>query len=206
MAYSKAQWDRAKFLFELGYSLREIEEDCDISHVQISRKAKQNGWEKVTEKQSIKADVIAIEKENVTIQAKKVTVSQRVATLSDFEITILDEKVTQETGLSSLILNTQALAVIRANESLTRGTKTVMLKERQYSSEGVPIGEEYTPYDVALDSSDIKNHVEAVDKASLTLKVNDRHAPKNDISLTNAVQNNFTPNELTSAIAEALPN
>lgn len=185
MAYSKAQWDRAKFLFELGYSLRDIENDCGISYVQISRKAKQDGWEKVTEKQSIKADVIELEKENVTIQAKKVTVSQRVATLTDFEITILDEKVTQETGLSSLILNTQALAVIRANESLTRGTKKAMTKVKQYDGEGRVCGETVELFEIDLDPMDIKNNVDAVDKASITLKVSERHAPKVEVNTQN---------------------
>jgi len=205
MAYSQAQWNRAKFLFELGYSLRDIEEDCSISHVQISRKAKKEQWQKVTEKQAIKADVIALEKENVTLSDKKVTVSQRVATLSDFEITILSEKITEEIGIKSLITNTQALAVIRANEQLTRNTKTVMLKERQYSSEGVPIGEEYTPYEVPLDSTDIKNNVDSVDKASITLKVSDRHAPKFEVNTQNNQLTNLTIQDISLAIANGLP-
>jgi len=190
MAYSQAQWNRAKFLFELGYSLRDIEEDCSISMGQIGKRSRKEEWKKDTEKQAIKSEIVEFDKKKDTLQRENDTLVSKVATLSDFEITILSEKIVEETGIKSLITNTQALAVIRANEQLTRNTKTVMLKERQYSSEGVPIGEEYTPYQVPLDSTDIKNNVDSVDKASITLKVSDRHAPKTEIVNTNAQQNN----------------
>lgn len=39
-------------------------------------------------------------------------------------------------------------------------------------------------------ANDLKAIVELSDKASITLKVNERHAPKQDINLTNAQQNN----------------
>lgn len=39
-------------------------------------------------------------------------------------------------------------------------------------------------------ASDLKSIIDGIDRASLTLKVNERHAPKTDIALTNAQQNN----------------
>ena len=39
-------------------------------------------------------------------------------------------------------------------------------------------------------ASDLKCIIDGIDRASLTLKVNERHAPKTDIALTNAQQNN----------------
>ena len=39
-------------------------------------------------------------------------------------------------------------------------------------------------------AQDLKHLVDAVDKASITLKVSDRHAPKTEINNTNATQNN----------------
>jgi len=185
MAYSQAQWSRAKFLFELGYSLRDIEQDCSISMGQIGKRSRKEEWKKDTEKQAIKSNIMELDKKKDTLQKENDTLISKVATLSDFEITILSEKIVEETGIKSLITNTQALAVIRANEQLTRNKKTIMLKEKQYSSEGVPIGEEYTPYEVPLDSTDIKNNVDSVDKASITLKVSDRHAPK-QVEINNA--------------------
>ncbi len=43
-------------------------------------------------------------------------------------------------------------------------------------------------------ANDLKAIVELSDKASITLKVNERHAPKQDINLTNAQQNNDNKN------------
>ena len=41
--------------------------------------------------------------------------------------------------------------------------------------------------------SDLRTIVELVDKASITLKVSDRHAPKIEVTNTNAQQNNSEP-------------
>ncbi len=43
-------------------------------------------------------------------------------------------------------------------------------------------------------ANDLKAIVELSDRASITLKVNERHAPKQDINLTNAQQNNENKN------------
>ncbi len=57
-----------------------------------------------------------------------------------------------------------------------------------------------------IDSAqDLKFLCDANDRLAITLRVADRHAPKQDISLTNANQVNITPNEITKAIFEALP-
>ena len=192
MAYTSEQWKRAKALFELGYSLGDIVKDSGISKGQISKKSKQEEWKKETSKTTLKSDIVEFDKKKETLDKEKETITKRLAKLSDFEITILQNKMDEE-GASlakSLVFNNAVLALIRSNEELTRGSKTVLLKEKQYSSEGIPIGETYTPYEIALNGSDIKEHTDLTDKASLTLKVNERHAPKQDINLTNAQQNN----------------
>lgn len=53
--------------------------------------------------------------------------------------------------------------------------------------------------------NDYKTLINAVDDAAKTIGAVDRHPPKSDVNLTNAVQNVITPNELTKAISEALP-
>lgn len=40
-------------------------------------------------------------------------------------------------------------------------------------------------------ANDLKAIVELSDRASITLKVNERHAPKSDVNLVNAQQNNI---------------
>lgn len=47
-----------------------------------------------------------------------------------------------------------------------------------------------TMIDEVDNAMDLKTLIDANDRASLTLKVNERHAPKQDINLTNAQQNN----------------
>lgn len=189
MAYSKEQWARAKFLYELGSSLREIEADCGVSKAQIGKRANKENWKKETEKQALKSDIVEFEKKNETLRAEKETLLRRVSSLDQFEITIMDELVTKELELKSLVFSAQTLAVVRANQALTKGTKTALMKVGQYDSKGNRIGETYEPFETELDTSDIRNTVEAIDKASLTLGINQRHA-KTEVNLTNAQQTN----------------
>lgn len=192
MAYKPEQWARARALFELGRSLGEIEADCGITKGQLSKRSRRDGWEKETGKTSLKSDIVEFERKKETLDAEKETLIRRVSSLNAFEITILDELVTNEKGLKSLIFSAQTLAVVRANEALTRGSKTALLKVGQYDSKGNRVGEVYEPYEVPLDASEIRNHVEAIDKAAITLKVAERHAPKQDITAIAGVQQNNT--------------
>lgn len=189
MAYSTEQWNRAKFLFELGYSLRAIEEDCGISSGQIGKRSRADEWKKDTTKQSIKSDIVALDNKNDTLSHEKDTLLNRIATLKDYEITILDD-VTNVEGIKKFVLSTAALALVRNNKLLTKGTKTVMLKEGQYSAEGQRIGEEYTPYEVPLDAKDLKDCADGIHKGGQSLGVIEQFAPKQDINLTNAQQVN----------------
>lgn len=189
MAYSQDQWLEAKGLFLKGLSLSQIEADTGINKTSISKKAKSEEWDK-QKIQQLTSEIVDFEKEKSTLDEKKSTLITKISTLDDFEVTILEGIVENQEGIKSLLFSSTAMALVRTNEALTKGKKTVMLKAKQYNDKGIPIGEEYTPYEVPLDSTDIKNHIEAVDKASLTLKINDRHAPKTEINNTNATQNN----------------
>lgn len=187
MAYSLEQWKRAKFLFELGYSLRDIEEDCSISSGQIGKRSRKEEWKKDTVKQSIKSDIEALDKKKDTLDKEKDTLIPKIASLSDFEVTILDE-ITIVDGIKNFVLSTATLALIRNNQLLTKGTKTVMLKEGQYSTEGQRIGEEYTPYEVPLDSKDLKECTESIHKSGQSLGVIEQFAPKSDVTAIAGVQ------------------
>ncbi len=188
MAIKKEIWDKAKVLFELGKSLNEIESATGINRTSVGKKAKKEGWEKAKNLQ-LKHDIAEFEKEKSTLDDKKSTLVEKVAKLSDFEITILDDVVTSEFKMKSLLFSTQTLAVVRSNQALTKGTKQVMLKVAQYA-EGQKVSEDYEPFNQDLEPHDIKTIVDGVDKASITLGVNQRHQPKQDISLVNAQQNN----------------
>lgn len=184
MAFSQTQWDKAKILYELGKSLREIERDTGISNGQIAKKAKKDGWEHKKKKQ-LKADIIEYESEKEALEAKKEALIADIASLSALEITILDDVVTNEVGIKSLLFSASTLAVARSNAQLTKNKKTTIVKVKQYNDNGQVCGETIEMAEIELSPDDIKTHIEAIDKASLTLGINPRHAPKVEVSQTN---------------------
>lgn len=197
MAYSAEQWERAKALYVLGYSLRDIEKDCGISNGQINKKAKAQDWKKEADKTSIIPNIREHEEKKEALEQEKEAINHKIASLSDFEITVLKEKIEDEElrFAKSLIFNTQYLAVIRNNEILSKGKKQVLLKTAQYDRDGGRM-ETYEPYEIDINSSDIKDIIESTDKASITLKVSDRHAKGGDVNVQTNTQVNNTPLEI----------
>lgn len=193
MAYSKEQWERAKALFILGYSLGDIADDTGISKGQISKKSKKENWEKETDKTTLKADIVEFDKKKETLEAEKETITKRLASLDDFAVTVLQEKMEEE-GASlarSLVFNTATLALIRNNEILTKNKKTVMMKTGEFL-DGKKVGETYEPFEIPLNAADTKDLIDSTDKASLTLGINQRHTNSQvNIQNTNAIQNNI---------------
>lgn len=116
--------------------------------------------------------------------------------LSDAEMTAIMTTAQNEIFNKGLITNASQLNLVRATQYLAGNKKL----EKINVGDGIQQFEE-----VGLGADDFKQCQDAIDKASITLGVNQRHAPKQDISLTNAQQNNFTTAELTLAISEALP-
>ena len=181
MAIDASKWARARALFELGKSLTEIAEDTGINRTTVSKKAKSENWEK--EKiQQLESDIIEYEREKSRLEGKKSTLFQRVAKLDDFAITVLDESIMEKTHLQSLITSTSQLALIRTNEVLTKNSTV----------EKVNIGEGIQGFGSReLNPRDIRECVEIVDKASITLGINDRHATsKVEVNQNQATQLN----------------
>lgn len=81
----------------------------------------------------------------------------------------------------NLVTNATQLNLVRTMEYLSQNKKL----EKRGVGDGVQVFEE-----VGLGADDFKQCQDTIDKASITLKVNERHAPKQDINLTNAQQNN----------------
>jgi len=190
MAYSQEQWDKAKVLFELGKSLQEISLETEIKdRTSISKKAKKESWVK-SKIQQIKSDIVELEKDISTVEGKKSTLVEKLSKLEDYQITILNEVVEDEIKTKSLIFSTANLALIRANQALTTNTKTIMSKVEIYE-DGKKIGTEYKEKEIPLSISDYKDSVDLIDKASITLGVNQRHSSSQvNINNTNAIQNN----------------
>lgn len=185
MAYPEGIWLEAKEYYLKGLSLSQISAELEINKSSISKRAKAEGWDK--EKiQHLKSDIVEFEKEKSTLEDKKSTLIKKISTLDDFEVTVLEDIIENEAGIKSLLFSTTTLALVRSNEALTKGTIKIPMKVRTFGENGKPNGETYELVEVPLGSSELKDHVDLADKASLTLGVNQRHAKSGDVNV-NAV-------------------
>ena len=205
MAYSQTQWDRAKFLFELGYSLRDIEEDCGISNGQISKKAKKEQWKKEADKQAIKSDIMALDKKKEALDSEKEALLPRIASLSDFEITILDGIVNDKDGTKSFVMSTTTLSLIRKNQLLTKNTKQITEFETTYSEDGKPLMKSPKVIDIELSPNDLKLIDEGIDKNIISMELAPRHAPKIEVNTQNNQITHLSVDEISKAVADGLP-
>ncbi|MFW3412318.1 hypothetical protein ACN9J3_06250 [Aliarcobacter butzleri] len=195
MAYSKEVWQKAKVLRESGKSLGDVELLTGINKSSIQRKEKKENWI-VGKTQQLKSDIIEVEKQNATILQQKATIREKIATLEDYEIKYLDELIQDEAKIRSLLFSTTALNVIRINEDLQQNMKY----EKVSVGDGV---QNLEP--VKLSASDYKNAQEALDKASITLGVNQRHSSTQiNLNNQNNIQNNNMPLSIEEAEKEAL--
>lgn len=93
--------------------------------------------------------------------------------------------ITDSDKLKLDIYETQSLAVQRVKELLTNNKKNVAMKLKNGDFDVIE------KVEVDLTPQDLQTCIDGIDKASITLKVNERFAPKQDINLTNAQQNNI---------------
>ena len=195
MAHSKASWQKAKVYFEAGKPLSYIQDTLDIDKATISRKAKKDNWVK-SKTQRLKDDIIEHEEKNATILQQKTTLRREVAKLEDYECIILDELIQDEKSIRSLIFSSTALNVIRVNEDLKANQKY----EKLNVGDGI---QNLEP--VKLGSADYKNHQDTLDKASITLKVNERFNTTPTTQIQNANINQGKP-EIEGYSVETIEN
>ena len=109
--------------------------------------------------------------ENLDYIEAKTTLAVKKSKLNQQEINTLDEVADEVVRRQNLVYGFQEKAIKRAGEIL----------------------------EMTEAAQDLKHLVDAVDKASITLKVSDRHAPKTEINNTNATQNNTDIKRVTIA-------
>ena len=193
LAISQEKWNKAKALFEQGLSLSQIELETKINKTSISKKAKQESWQK-SKNQQLKHEIIEIDKEKSTLDSKINTTVEKLSKLSDFEITILDEMIQDETGIKSLLFSTANLSLIRKNQLLTKNTKQVIAYETIYSDNGKPISKTPIAIDVELEPNDIKALDDGIDKNAISLEIAPRHS-NSQININNE-NNQATQNKI----------
>ena len=111
------------------------------------------------------------------------------------------------------LVNAQA-SVIRANEELTSEQMNAIMNTSMdiVRREGLIFGNAEklakklnTMADQVDEPQDLKHLVDANDKLSITLRVNERHAPKSDTNVAVQTNNNLTKAEISQAVADSLP-
>lgn len=135
------------------------------------------------------------EKENEQLVNAQVSILSAKALLPLEEMNAIMNAAQEEMYNKNLVTNATQLNLIRTTEYLSNNKKLVKLSAGMGAQELVEVG---------LGSSDFKECQEAIDKASLTLGINQRHA-NIKIDNTNAQQNNYSPQEISQAIADGLP-
>lgn len=165
MAYSQEKWDKAKGFFEAGLTLSQIKEKTGIDRSAISRKAKKQQWQQGKNSDYIEAKEI--------IATKKATESNTSIVCAD---EVADDNIRRKNliyGLTEKILNNIDNTI----------SETVTIEDEEGNEIEKPI---------SLDSKSAKEYIEAIDKASVTLGVNQRHANSQvNIQNTNAQQTNI---------------
>ena len=195
MAYTKQQWNEAKFLWELDKPLSFIVEKTGISKAQISKKSTKEQWKKETEGNKLNTEIRELDKQKETIKQKETDLINRVSKLEDYQITILDNLIQDETGIKSLLFSTANLSLIRKNQMLTKNTKQVIDYETIYDDNGKAVSKKPVAVDIELSPIDYKSIDEGIDKNAITLEVAKRHANAPTINNAN-LTNNETNNKL----------
>jgi len=120
---TQLQWDKARSLFELGKSLREISDETGIDHSSIGKRAKRDSWE-----HGILPQIID-DKARILIENKKV--ESKISTLIPQSVGIVEVAVMEKLVLTDFFASAGkevaeiALEALR-NEPTTRNAKEAM--------------------------------------------------------------------------------
>ena len=172
MAISQDRWDKAKEYFEAGLSLSEIVLRTEISKAQISKKSKIENWEKGNEKKHLISQAIEV------VEKKE--------TLNETALSVHNEIVNDEIRRKGLVFN--------ATEKLLK--KASQMIDKNSVVEKINVGDGIQNFESReLNTSDFKNLIDTIDKASITLGINQRHSNQ-VINNANAQLTDNTKNEM----------
>lgn len=182
MAISKEVWQKAKEYFEAGLSLTDIVDRTNISKSQISKRASKENWEKGNEKKQL--------------ISQAVEVATKKETLKETALEVHNELVDEQIRRRNLVFNASEKIIDKATSIITSGE----VIDKIGVGDGVQMFKSRK-----LNTTDLKNLADTVDKASITLGVNQRHSNSQvTVNNQNNIQNNNVPLTLEQAEKEAL--
>lgn len=134
---------------------------------------------------------------NDQVVNSQITILTAKAILSDEEMTAIMTAAQNEVFNKNLITNATQLNLVRTMEYLSKNQKL----EKINVGDGV---QNFEP--VGLGADDFKYCQDTIDKASITLGINPRHANTNiKVDNNNLQQNNLTIEDISLAVANGLP-
>lgn len=173
---TKYNWEDIKKHYEAGMSQAEIVLNFECPKSSLSERINKEGW---VQNEQVKAYI----KGSIEVTEQKANLIEQDVRIVEIADSIVDEHSRRR----NLVFNATELLVKRA---------TTMIKENK-TTDKISVGagiQQIEPRE--LDSSDLKNLADTIDKASLTLGVNQRHSNSQvNIQNTNATQNNIEINK-----------
>lgn len=168
-----AQREDIKNALLLGDSQYKVSQDFNVSSATVNKI-----YKTIDENELIKVKDIV--KEEVAIKS---TLSNQ----SESFVKAFEDKVNEQLRRQNLVFNASEKLLVKATQMIDKN-QTV---EKINVGTGVQMIESR-----ALDSTDLKNLADTIDKASITLGVNQRHSNTNIISSSTSVQENNTPTQI----------
>lgn len=134
-----------------------------------------------------------------------VSIKSELSKESEYQSKCFDEEVNDQLRRANLVFNATEKILQLSSSMAEKNSKQVVMKVKEYSKENGS-SESLDKIDVELDSSDLKNLADTVDKASLTLGVNQRHSSQ-QINVNTQNNNTLQHSELNQEIvAKTLEN
>lgn len=184
---SKYDWEDIRKHYEAGYTQPEILAKFKCPKSSLSEKVKKENW-------AVSELAVSLNDGLLEVSEQKSSLTKQDIRLSE----IVEDKAQSEIRRRGLIFDATERIINLASGMVEKNSKQVAMKVKEYSKENGST-ESLDVVDVELDSSDLKNLVETVDKASVTLGINQRHAPK---SVTAIQVNDEKPKEIRSGVGE----
>lgn len=119
-----------------------------------------------------------------------VSIKTELSNESEYQSECFDKEVNDLVRKSNLIYNASEKIVKLAQDMADKNKKQVVMKVKEYSKDNGS-SESLDMIEIELDTSDLKNLSDTIDKASLTLGVNQRHSNQ---QINVNTQNNLNTN------------
>lgn len=171
---SKHNWEEIRKHYEAGKNQAEIVLEFECPKSSLSEKIKNENW---TQSEQVKSYIIG----SVEIKEQKANLIEQDVRIVEIADKMIDEQLRRK----NLIFNATELLIKKATNIITKN----QVIDKINVGDGV---QNFEPRE--LNTTDLKNLSDTIDKASITLGVNQRHASSAVINNANVQQEDKTFN------------